>query len=201
MIIVGNKQNRITGRPLDLYENCRIFTALTATAGTKKQRQVFKERPTLDHLWIEKNCYRWNKEIGVPDIFAIGKIEWYKRKDGRKDLNLKPIDKKIHLESLFIGVIFIYGLHLLEEAYKLTSKGIITKNYVYWQDQVAWLKIVNEKFKETVADDNLDLERPLMLKCIDQFLTEIEKKIIKAQNHVKRIKAKRGFQIQEFKYI
>lgn len=201
VIIVGNKQNRITGSPVDLYTDCRIFTALTTREGTKKQKKVFEEKPILDHLWIEKNCYDINKLIGVPELFAIGTIKWYFRKDGSKDLTLKPIDRQIHLESLFLGVIFIYGLHLLEETDKLTSKGIVTKNYCNWKEQIEWLNMVSAKFKEIAAEDKIDLDKPIMLKYIDRFLEKIEKKINKAQNHVKKLKEKKGFQEQVFKYI
>lgn len=201
VIIVGNKQARVTGRAVDLYENCRIFTVLTDKPGTKNQRKVFEERPILDHLWIPNNCNKWNKKICVPDIFAIGKIEWYTRKDGSKDLTLAPVDKKIHLECLFIGIIFIYGLHIMEESKNLTTKGIVTDNYKYWCDQVAWLKLITEKFKETIKEEKIDLEKPLMLKYIDCFLNEITKKTKKARNHVRKITAKKGFQEHKLNYI
>lgn len=201
VIIVGEKQERVTGRPVDLYKNCRIFTVLTAKAGTKDQKKVFEEKPLLDHLWIPNNCNRWNKTLGIPEIFAIGRIQWYQRKDGSRDLTLEPVDKKTHLECLFVGIIFIYGLHIIEEAKKLTMQGIVTTNYTNWTDQLVWLKLVTEKFKETTKQEKIDLEKPLMLKYIDGFLNEITKRIKKARNHVTKITKKKGFQQQKLNYI
>jgi hypothetical protein len=201
VIIVGDKKGVMTGKAVDLYENCRIFTVLLKKRGTRKQNQIFKEGHTLDHLWISNKCSRWNKKIGIPEIFAIGKIQWYIRKDGSKDLALKPVDYKTHLENLFLGIMFMYGLHIIEETKNLTMQGVVAKNYKHWDEQLTWLKLVAEKFKQTIEEKNIDLEKPLMLKYIDGFLGEIAKKMTKARNHVKRISNKKGFQVQKLDYI
>jgi hypothetical protein len=197
VIIVGNKKGVVTGKSVDLYEDCRIFTVLMKRQGTRQQKRIFEERHRLDHLWISNKCSRWNKRIGIPEIFAIGKIQWYVRKDGSKDLSLEPVDYKTHLENLFLGIMFMYGLHILEEARQLTMQGIVAKNYKLWDDQLSWLKLVSKKFKQTIEEKKIELEKPLMLKYIDGFLNEIEKKITKARNHVKKINQKKGFQIEK----
>jgi hypothetical protein len=76
-------------------------------------------------------------------------------------------------------------------------QGIVAKNYKLWDDQLSWLKLVSKKFKQTIEEKKIELEKPLMLKYIDGFLNEIEKKITKARNHVKKINQKKGFQIEK----
>jgi hypothetical protein len=201
VIIVGNKQGRQNRRNVDLYKNCSIFTALTEKPGTKKQKEVFDNRPMLDHLWISNKCSRWNEALGIPDIFAIGKINWYTRKDGIKDLALFPTDVNTHIECLFVGVVFIYGLHIIEESQNLKQKGIITKNYKYWEDQLKWLKDIAHNFKETVIKLKIKLGETCMLKYVDKFLTEVEKQIKKGRNHVDKMQLKKGFAKQDFIYI
>jgi hypothetical protein len=201
VIIVGQKQKRITGRAVDLYENCRIFTVLSPKMGTRKQQKIFEERHVLDHLWISDKCTRWNKAIAIPEIFAIGKIDWYEKKGGIKDLELKPVDYKTHLEKLFVGIVFMYGLHIIEEAKLLTSQDTVTKNYEHWHDQLVWLQLITERFKEIIQEKKIELEKPLTLKYIDCFLKVIEIKTSKARSHVKKIENKKGFKIHKLKYI
>jgi hypothetical protein len=201
VIITGEKQGLRSRINKDLYKNCRIFTALTDRPGTKKQKDIFSQGVTLDHLWIKNECSRWNEALGIPEIFAIGTIEWYTRRDGTKDLCLKPIDSATHIECLFVGVLFMYGLHLIEETEKLKSKNIVTENYEYWDSQFEWLKRITINFKETVGRLKIDLGKTNMVKYIDTFLLKIEKQIKKARDHVKKILNKKGFTKQELIYI
>jgi hypothetical protein len=192
VIIVGDRKE--TPGTHKLYTNCRIFTAMSKTArGTRKQKKIFEEKPVLDHLWIPETCSRLNEEIGVSNLFAVGKIVWYTRKNGTKDLALEPVKIKEHLEVLFMGTVFIYGLHILEQVRKLLGEGVLNGSREVWKQQLDWLRNIAGKFKETISKKKIILENPKMLIYIDVFLNEIDKKIKKTDDHFKRMSVKKGF--------
>jgi hypothetical protein len=192
VIIVGDRKE--TPGTHKLYTNCRIFTAMSKTArGTRKQKKIFEEKPVLDHLWIPEGCSRLNEDIGVSNLFAVGKIVWYSRKNGTKDLALEPVKIKEHLEVLFMGIVFIYGLHILEQVRKLLEEGVLSGSREVWKQHLDWLRNIADKFKETISRKKIILENSNMLKYIDSFLNQIDKKIKKTDNHFKRMSEKKGF--------
>lgn len=176
-----------------LYENLRIFTALSNKKGTMEQQRVFEEKPILDHLWIPDKCSSLNDSLNIPRLFAVGKIEWYTRKDGRRDLGLTPVDQKTHLEVLFFGTVFIYGLHILDQIRKLLTERVLTESRKQWRSQLEWLKTIAKKFKQTIKEKSILLDNPKMLKYIDSFLIEIENRVKKSEIHIRKMSEKKGF--------
>lgn len=194
VIIVGDRQERTTGFNLRLYTNCRLFTAMAKNKkGTLKQQKVFEEKPVIDHLWIPEECSKTNEVLGMPPYFSVGKIRWYTRKDGTRDLSLSRIDRQTHLEVLFLGTVFIYGCHLMEESQKLLSHRILPKSHKKWAVQYDLLKTVAKNFKEIIIKEKIKVEKPDMIKYVDKFLKKIGEKLRKAELHLRKMSSKKGF--------